>query len=203
MNKSRISVSLAQLFIVILLLILMSVGISTLVFQWGLQTGLDLDTQETSPESGIAFVSATPDQALATLPRAMTATPRKKIEEMLTYTNESIAQMLRQRDQTARLPELTQVQEVSITQQGLTLDGTIDGLGFNGPIELIGTPVASGGKLLFQLETVSVDGQVLPQFLYPSLETEINRYFEEWLWGYEVQTIDLSEGQLTLVVISW
>jgi hypothetical protein len=208
--KRRVSLSLAQALTCLVILVLAGGGIMALSFWSGLRAGRMQGRSEATartsgtqlPETPLLAVLTSPP-AVGTLPRGMTATPREKQPQSLTFTDETAAQEMQKGIAAAGSETQFEIVSLAIHQEGITLQGRIDGLGYHGPVEMVGSPVVTNGKLHFHLERVSVSGQGLPAFMYPSLEGQIDAYFARWLYGYEVQSVELEEGKLTVVVVPW
>jgi hypothetical protein len=201
--KTQISVSPGQFFKGSLLLFVLAAMTGVLIFWLGWQKGMEYSLARIAVEPATPQSRANPDQSGNILPRAMTATPKPKVERAMIITNEDLLLVLNRQAESAGTEVDIQVQSVEIKQSGLTLHGSIDGLGFRGPVEITGSPAASGGSLIFILKNISIGGSELPQILYPTIEEEVNRYFEEWMWGYEVRKLELGEGTLTVSVLDW
>jgi len=137
------------------------------------------------------------------LPKAMTATPRTRQEETLPFTNESLLGQLRQETENENSQWDLRVGMVEITEMGIRLNGSLEGNGLFGTVEIMGMPVVREGKLVFQVEELSLEGQPLPELFSSALEAEIEQVFKDWLWGYEVLRIKLGEGKIDLTVVEW
>ena len=137
------------------------------------------------------------------LPKAMTATPRTRQEETLPFTNESLLGQLRQEIEKEDSQLDLRVGMVKITEMGIRMVGSLEGNGLSGTVEIMGTPVVNDGKLVFQVEELSLEGQPLPELFSATLEAEIEQVFKDWLWGYEVLRIKLGEGKIDLTVVEW
>lgn len=92
---------------------------------------------------------------------------------------------------------------VEITEMGIRLNGSLEGNGLLGTVEIMGMPVVREGKLVFQVEELSLEGQPLPELFSAALEAEIEQVFKDWLWGYEVVRIKLGDGKIDLTVVKW
>jgi hypothetical protein len=201
--KSQIPVSPGQLFMGSLLLFVLASMTGVLIFRLGWQKGMQFSLTGSNVEPASPQSLKNPEQSGNILPRAMTATSKPKVERAMIFTSEDLLLILNQQAENAGTEVDIQVQSVEITRQGLTLHGSIDGLGFRGPVGITGTPAASGGSLTFILENISIDGSEIPEVLYPTIEKEIDRYFEEWMWGYEVRKLELEEDEFTVSVMDW
>lgn len=137
------------------------------------------------------------------LPKAMTATPRTRQEETFPFTNESLLGQLRQETENENSQWDLRVGMVEITEMGIRLNGSLEGNGLFGTVEIMGMPVVREGKLVFQVEELSLEGQPLPELFSSALEAEIEQVFKDWLWGYEVLRIKLGEGKIDLTVVEW
>lgn len=117
------------------------------------------------------------------LPKAMTATPRTRQEETLPFTNESLLGQLRQELEMENSQMDLRVGMVEITEMGIRLTGSLEGNGLFGTVEIMGVPVVSDGKLVFQVQELSLEGQPLPELFSATLEAEIEQVFKDWLWA--------------------
>ncbi|OGO33030.1 MAG: hypothetical protein A2Z16_14365 [Chloroflexi bacterium RBG_16_54_18] len=201
--NAQISLTLKQFFSGIILILFSTAAICALFFLFGMNIwGNDGSVKVAtilSENSNLEFTTG----SSSSLPKAMTATPRTRQEETLPFTNESLLGKLQQEVKKANSQLNLQVGMVEITEMGVRLIGSLEGNGLFGTVEIVGLPIVNDGKLVFQVEELSLEGQPLPEFISAVIEAEIEQVFKEWLWGYEVLGIKLGEGKIDLTVVEW
>jgi hypothetical protein len=200
----RLSFNLRQLIFAIVLIILFTAAFTLTIFWLGqenaLRKGLVVE-ESTSSSSAVQTLQIISPQS--TLPHAMTATPKIKTEQQYILTEEQVTQLVMDQIQASSSQTMFKVNEVDITNDALTLSGYIDYMDYSGNLDIDGVPVVEHNKLRFQLNDAKLDGQDLPQFLYPMIEEEINDIFDKTLFGYDVSTVELEDGVLILTILPW
>ncbi|MBN2550185.1 MAG: hypothetical protein JXB15_13565 [Anaerolineales bacterium] len=191
--ETRLSLTLRQVLWIILVVILLAVGFTLAIFFLGQRSGFNLALSATP--------SLVPTATMPALPKAMTATPKPLPVEQITLTDDSATQFLQDQLAQAGSEAPIQVQRVSFTAENVSLSGSLDYLEYQGMLNITGLPVVTGKKLHFQLIEVTLDGAVLPEVLYPTVEQQIDSLFEQLLTGYELQKIELGPGWMTLTVL--
>jgi hypothetical protein len=188
---TRFSISAKQLILILLLAVLVTAGLTTLIFYIGQQSGLRL-------AGGIGQSTTTP--TMPPLPKAMTATPREKQAETFFITEGMIDDVLAQEsDPSAPVT----VEQVEISDQQVQVDGQINYMGYQGALAVSGTPYVADHKMRVDISAITLDGQTLPALLYPTVEQEVNRLFDELMVGYDVQAVELADGQIVVIVVPW
>ncbi len=191
--EDRFSFSLTQLILLLLVTAVIVVGLTIVVFLAGQRNALSLFTERATP-------TPTYTATMPPLPKAMTATPAPRLSQTYILTEEQINAML------VELPtEGSPVvpRDVRISSERILLTGDINYSGYQGALEISGAPYVQGRRLRIQLDSVMLDGQALPAFLYPTVEEQINLFFEELLSGYDVESVELEEGQIMATVVPW
>ncbi len=137
------------------------------------------------------------------LPRAMTATPQPKTPEQMVFTDSSATQLLKEQIAQSQSEVPILVDSVVFAPEQVTMSGDIDYMGVQGRVQLSGKPIVAENRLRVQLTSLRLDGEDLPDLLYPSVEAEINAYFDEVLQGYDVLGVTLAQGQMTVTLLPW
>ena len=186
--ETRFSLTLKQLALIVILVFVLAAGFSLVVFYLGQRSVVGTAARD----------SATP--SMPPLPKAMTATPAALAAQNLTFTEGDILLLLE--DQAGSSAPLA-LGEVEISSEAVTLDGAVDYADYQGHLHVSGQPYPEGGKLQFRIASMVLDGQTVPQVLYPTIEAQINTLFEQLLDGYDVTAVSLEAGQITLTVVPW
>jgi len=203
MMNAPITLTLKQFFTGIILIVLFTAVTFILFLLFGMNMGRSVGSLKMDPVLSVTEKPLSTRGSSISLPKAMTATPRTIQEEVLPFTNESLIRQLRQELDQANSQLDLRVGMVEITEMGIRLTGSLERNGLFGEVEIIGTPVVSDRKLVFQVEELLLEGQPLPELFSAELEAEIEQIFKEWLWGYDVLRIKLGEGKIELTVVEW
>jgi hypothetical protein len=134
------------------------------------------------------------------LPKAMTATPRDSLTETLILTEDEINSIVSTYSNTG-YPLI--LQDVQITSQQVLASGALNYENYQGNLVVSGVPYVQNRQLHFQVDDITLDGQRLPQFLYPTVEDQIDLFFEELTRGYFIQSVELQDGRMVAVVVPW
>jgi len=190
---AKISLSLRQVLILLILVILITAIATLFIFIFGQQSGLSLVRGTPTPK-----ITATP--TMPPLPKAMTATPKPKETQQIIFTDETAARLL-QEGAVSDAP--VQVQSVHFTSQSVTLAGELNYMGYQGALEMEGLPYVENQRLLFRVSSITLDGQPLPQLLFPAVEEQANSLFKQMLDGYDIQAVELQDGQMIVTASPW
>lgn len=201
--NSHISLTPKQLFSGILLVVFATAAVCALFLLIGMRLVSDWDKAHDQSASLVTDKSAELVSRSTNLPRAMTATPRARQVEMLSFTNETLSSQLQHELVQSNSPLGLQVERVEIDGQQIRLAGSLEGSEINGAIEMSGLPEVLDGRLVLRLGEVWLNGQALPAGLFPSLENEINQVLEQWFWGMDILRVDLFAGRLDLSIMKW
>lgn len=191
--NTRFSLTLKQLFILILGAALLAVVLTVVIFFLGQQYGLNL-------ARGLDGFGPTATPTMPPLPQAMTATPRPRETEVYVLTEAELNRAA-QEQSTVVTPLIVEGVDIQATQ--MQVRGTIDYLGYQGQIDLYGAPYVENGGLKFRLSSITLDGQTLPPAIYPIVEEQIDMMFSQLMTGYDVTSVELAEDQITVAVIPW
>jgi hypothetical protein len=191
--EKRFSFSLAQFILLLLLTVVIVVGLTIVVFIAGQRNALGLFAVRATP-------TPTSTATMPPLPKAMTATPVPGLSQTYILTEEQINAILV--DLPAQGSPVVP-REVRITPEQMLVTGDIDYSGFRGVLEISGAPYVQDRRLRFRLDRVTLDGQTLPALLYPTVEEQINLFFEDLLGGYDVESVQLEEGRIVATVVPW
>lgn len=189
----RFSMSLKQLALLLLLILVIVVGLVIVFF-----LAVRVNPLEFFAGGGTPTPTFTP--TMPPLPKAMTATPQPRLSQTFTLTEEQINNML---GDLSREGTPVVVRDVRITEEQIQVTGDISYSGFQGALEVSGAPYVQDRRLRFRLDDVTLDGQGLPEFLYPTVEEQINLFFEELLSGYDVEAVELQAGRIVATVVPW
>ncbi len=200
MNK-KIAIPIIFILILVSILILCTVTLGVAAFFLGRQSGVSLTAKRTP-----APVPATVIPTMPPLPKAMTATPTTNAAsatsslQVLIFTNDSATQALQEEAAQSGTSMPLKVQTVSFTREQITITGDLDYMGIQGNLSIFGKPVLSNKKLQFKVSRVTLDGEDLPDFMFPTIEEQINATFDQWMAGYSIESMELSDGQMTLTI---
>lgn len=209
---SRFSLSLKQILILIAVVVVLSAAFAVGVFALGMRSALGLVQQgeALATEKGTLASSqggptnqGGPVSPLGTLPRAMTATPRIKTPRPYVLNESDALKLAQDQAANANLGAPITVQAVSFITGTATLTGQIDYMGYKGQVEISGEPYASGQRLHFKVTGVMLEGQALSADFYPSIEAEVDKLFEQIFTGYDILSVQVEVGKMTLIVLSW
>lgn len=189
----RISLSLKQLVVLVLLIVITAVGLTLVVFLVGQRSALSLLNLAGTP-------TLTSSPTMPPLPKAMTATPSTPEGQVLIITEDEINSIV---SGVSGAGNPLVVREVRITSQQVQMSGEISYSGYQGNLEIVGTPYVQNHRLGFQLASVAFDGQRLPEFLYPTVEEQINLFFDQLSSGYDIESVELQDGRIVLMVVPW
>ena len=189
----RISISITQLVVLVLLSVLIAVCLTILVFLAGQRSALGL-----LGPTGTPTVTSSP--TMPPLPKAMTATSPGFVTETLVLTEEEINSIVASYSN-AGYP--VTLQDVQITTQQVQVNGALNYENYQGDLEVSGVPYVQNRQLRIQLDDIALDGQSLPQFLYPTVEDQIDIFFEELTSGYFIQSVELQDGRMVMMVVPW
>jgi hypothetical protein len=191
--ETRFSFSLKQLVLLVLLTVFVAVGLTMIVFLVGQQSVFGLFALR-----GTATPTFTP--TMPPLPKAMTATPVQSLSQTYVLTEEQINGVVAQySDATSVLT----VDEVKITPEYVQMIGDINYNDYQGNLIVSGMPSVLDRRLRFQLVDVTLNGQSMPQILYPTIEEQIDLLFEEILRGYDIDSVELGQGRIIVMVVPW
>jgi hypothetical protein len=191
--ETRFSLSLKQLALLVLLTVFVAVGLTVLVFLAGQGNGFNL--------FAIASTSTpTLTPTMPPLPKAMTATPAPRLSQMYVLTEEQVNAMVGEYTQDAAPMA---IHTIRIRAGGVQVIGDIDYGGYQGVLDISGAPFVQNLRMRFRLDQVTLDGQSLPAFLYPTIEEQINLFFDQLLSGYDIETVELQDGQIQIMFVPW
>jgi len=196
--ETPLPLTLTQLLIVIIIAILIAAGIAVLIFSLGLGSGFILAGAGRTPQTGAFALTPT----MPPLPKAVTATPKDVDDktQTFTFTEEMLNEMLSGQS-SSEIPIV--VDDVTITEETVTLSGAIDYGGIRGNIQVTAIPYVSNQRVRFDLVSINLEGQPLPELIYPTVEEQVNLFFDQLLTGYDVQSLVLEDGQMTVTVVAW
>ena len=202
--ETRFSLTIKQAMAILLGVALCAAIFTLVVFYLGQQSALRLpkgDQAELTAQAGRGAETAI--AVPPTLPQAMTATARPKTTEVYIFTDSSATQLLQEQVSQVGSETGYSIKSVSFTPEQIKLSGEIDTMGFHGSLEITGKPVVVEKRLRFQILEVTVSGQNLPKPLLPTIEAEINKFFDQTLVGYDVEGVKLEAGQMTVTLSPW
>lgn len=191
--ETRFSFSLKQLIVLILLTVLIAAGLTIVIFYIGQQSAFGLFALR-----GTATPAFTP--TMPPLPKAMTATPDQGLSQAYVLTEDQINSVVGQYSNTT---SVLRVDEVNITPDSVQLMGEIHYNDDQGDLIVSGIPYVQDRRLRFQLVDVALNGQSLPELIYPTVEEQINMLFEEMLRGYDIESVELGQGRIIVMVAPW
>jgi hypothetical protein len=189
---TRLSLSVRQLLILFLITVLVVLVLTILVFLIGQRSAIDLIAQ-TSPTQ--IYTPTMPP-----LPKAVTATPAVRSSERYIITEGQINQMV---GETSDIGSPVDIQSVRISNGHVSMQGEINYESYQGDLVVSGVPRLIDSQIKFTLDEVTVDDVLVPRFLYPVVEEQINLYFQGLLSGYDIESIEVQEGQIVAVVTPW
>jgi hypothetical protein len=198
--EPRFSFTLRQVLLIAVVIVILTAALTLVIFYLGQQNALRLAEQ-----SGLSTrdASATGTAAVPTLPRAMTATPKEHTPETYSLTDSQATALLQEQIAQSGQGAVLQVDAVSFTPQQIEVVGQIDYMEYQGELHMTCKPVALDNRLRLQITRVTVDGQDLPEMLFPVLEEQINPLFDQILSGYDIQAVELEQGQIKMTVLPW
>ena len=189
---TRLSLSVRQLLVLFLITVLVVLVLTILIFLVGQRSAIDL-IAKSSP-------TQTYTPTMPPLPKAVTATPAVRSSERYIITEEQINQMVAE---TSDPGSPVDIQSVRISSGYVSMEGEINYESYQGDLVVSGIPLLTDSQVKFTLDEITVDGVLVPRFLYPVVEEQINLYFEGLLRGYNIESIEVQEGQIVAVVIPW
>lgn len=199
--ETRFSLTSKQIVLLLAAAALLCAGLSAGVFVLGMWAGTH-QVQQLEGAAPVVGASSTP-APLGTLPRAMTATPRPKQPEDKVFSEADALKLAQEQAVNADLEYPLEVQAVSFTDGKAMLSGQITYMGYQGQVEISGAPYAADQRLRFQVTSATIAGQALPEDFFAGLEAEINQLFEQVFWGYDIQAVTVTPGQMALRVVRW
>lgn len=196
---SRLSLTLKQLIAIVFVTAVLAGGFVLVSYYLGQKSGALLSRGGGEAEDNSQLAS--PTQTMPPLPRAMTATPVISESQSIVLGDDEVTESAR--EFMANSDSLMRVAEVSFSESGIRLNGEIDAMGYQGPLDIEGVPYVEDRQIRFRVTGMQLDGEVLPQFMYPLVEAEMNAVFDELTFGYDVQTVEVKQGEMLITLQAW
>jgi hypothetical protein len=171
-----------QIVFLLFLAVLLIAGLGLGAFLLGQQNALRLANQVGGPSPTGYTVQATPlaGGVQATLPRAMTATPKPVQTEEIIYTDAQATALAQQQAGQVDTTIPFEIRSLFFTPGKVNLSGSVTYASYSGEINLTGTPYVESGRLKIKVDSVTIAGQSLPGANYADIETELNAMFKRY-----------------------
>ena len=141
--------------------------------------------------------------AQATLPRAMTATPKTAESQEIVLTDSEMTEGAQEQADQADLGMPVKIETVRFTPGQVNISGTIDVAGAQGQFEMVGVLYAEDNRLRMKLDSFTVAGQAMPESTFAEIENQMNDFLEQSFTGLDIQSVELEQGQMRMTVVPW
>lgn len=194
-----------QLVFLLFLAVILMAGLGLGAFLMGQQNALKLANQATKPSQTVLAGEPTsiPGTVMATLPCAMTATPKQKETEEIIFTDAQATELAQQQAEQVDTAIPFEISSLFFTPGQVNLTGVVNYSVYSGEFNLTGMPYVENGQLRVKVISLTIVGQSLPGETYEVVEQELDAMFKRIFVDYDIQSVDVEEGQLRLTVIPW
>lgn len=179
--------------------------LTLLAYVLGQRNGMELaaDLVQTALNAQEKNSDSQSPEVIPVLPKAMTATPMHKPLEQWSINNEQATRLAQEQTEasTSGVPLL--VNQIEFTESEMRITGEINYAGYMGDLEIVGYPVIEANQLNFHVMRSFLNGQVLPQIISPTVESQINGFFSQLFAGYDVIQVEMGDGVLLADLLPW
>lgn len=188
--------------------IVLAVVVSTLTilaFVIGQQRGVELASAGgyLSLDQNVSGKQTQSPAAMPALPKAVTATPKSKMVEKWSFSNEQATRFAQDQSISSQTNAPMVVKNIEFSPEKIRLSGELNYAGTMGDFEILGFPLIESRELHFRISRMLLDGQDLPHLAFSAVESQVDLFFSQLLSGYDVMDVELGEGFISADVLPW